>query len=396
MAFAIVSDPVLDVTWWVTVSSAVLSYLIVVFVIGYRGYFEMINRRRKRVEEKWEDILYTAVGLDNDSFADLTLLDLLPISRQNRQALIASGEPIAPGQYLSESELPHFLFTWNYIEESVKGDAAHRLAVLAGMFDLKNRSRKMLHHSLLKNKLLAINTLGNLKAKETYEEVAQFAWHTDPVVSVWAFRAMFRIRPYETRNVYLRLIAEREDWSPAHVAKILGESGPELISGHLVSVVEDAYRRQLDERQLARLVSYMTFAHERDYAEFVDRILAESDQMEVLIAAMRLLRSSASLPRVRKLLKSDQWPLRMYAAITLGRFGEREDARRLINTMGDLEWWVRYHSAKALVAMPMIRDDRLKQLSQRLSDDFQRDILGRVLAEEEFQCQSPTSSGLSS
>lgn len=393
------SKTVISLTWLVTIVSAVASFLIIGFVIWFRGYIEQINQRRQKVDEIWEDALYTVVGFEDESFAELPAEDLLAENEEAEKRKFlevqAAEKELRETEFIKPNEVPHFLFTWNYLHESLKGNAAERLNVFAEKFEIKNKALKLLKSRLLKNRLLAINTLGNLEAKDTYGEVLEFALKRDPVISVWAYRAMFRIRPIKTSTDYLHLIVLRKDWSPAHVAKILSDCGADLVSKKLTEIATEYYEWNLEEKQLARLISYLRFAYEKDYEPLIEKILDESDKMEALIAAMRLLKSTDSLPKVRKLLTSKNWQLRMYAVRTLGRFGERQDIKLLVRSLGDLDWWVRYHSARALFEMPIISHEKLTELSEKLPNEFQRDILRQVLAEEEFKCRNQTSSGLS-
>lgn len=356
------------------------------FVIWFRTYVATVSRRQQIVDDKWEEALFSVVSSNDELTNNL----------ENLIGQFHIDDNLFSRSVISKEDTPHFLYTWNYLQESLRGDARKRLNDLANKLSVEEKAISLLRSPLVKNRILAINTLGNLKAKNAYKKVSKFAFKKDPIISVWAFRAMFRIKPQKTLNEFLYLIVEREDWSPAYVAKILKTQGGNLISKKLVELTEDYYEQKLKETQMARLVSYLKFAHINDYSPVISRLLSECDQMEVLIACMRLLKTEDSLPKVRKLLKDQRWQLRMFAVMTLARFGHNEDVRHFISMLNDLNWWVRYYSARALMSIPSLSRKNIRRLSNQLPNEFQRDILKQVLAEDEFQCLNRSSSVLSS
>ena len=343
---------------------------IIIFVIWFRKYAEQVGLRDKLVNEKWRDTLFEVANDDEKPFIG-PLQDT-----QNK------------GELISQKDSPHFLRIWNYIHESLRGDSKLKLNAFAKRYSVDKHAVKMLESHLIKNRLLALNTLGNLGDKSTYEEILNFAFKDDPIVSVWAFRAMFRIDPKETIQHQLYMIAERNDWSSAHVAKILNECESDLLSRSLVNVCRRYYEKKLSEKQLAYLVSYLQFAHRRDSSPIIERILEESDEMEVLISCLRLITSTRSLPRIRALLDDKRWRLRMFAVDALAKFGITEDVKILQKALDDENWWVRYHAAHALISMPTIDLDRIKKLSVMVETAFERDILLQIWAETEFKCKN--------
>lgn len=358
-------------------------------MVWFRRYAAAVDKRQKLVDEKWEDAFFSIISSKEVITNDIQdFLNSLHDGDEDHEKHFTNA-------FISNKESPHFFFTWNYLQESVRGDAKARLNTFAQKLAVEEKAIRLLKSPFVKNRILAVNTLGNLGAQNSYDKVLKFAHKKDPIISVWAFRAMFRIRPEKTRDDFLHLIAERKDWSPAYVGKILKDQGSDLVSKKLVEITKTYYENNLDETQMSRLVSYLKFAHVRDYSPVIEKLLSESDQMEVLIACMRLLKTEDSLPQVRKFLKDERWQLRMFAVMTLGRFEHREDIKHFISTLNDLNWWVRYYSARSLMSMPALTKNNIRQLSRKLPNEFQRDILKQVLAEDEFQCLNHSSSILS-
>lgn len=368
------------------------SMVMILFAIWFRRYVELLDRNKKLVDERWQEKLFEVVSNDDPSQeeGDPTGLD-----GDNKTAIRLADElDRQKHDELTTKDIPHFLYNWNYIHESLRGQAKDRLNLFAKKYSIEEKALKLLKSFLIKNRLIAINTLGNLGEVATYESVLEFARKKDPIVSVWAFRAMFRISPKTTMENYLDMIAERDDWSPAHVAKIIKECDVDLISGHLTAICAKYYSSQISEKQVAHLISYLRFVHTRDSAPLIEKILAESNEMEVLISCLRLIESVSACPRIRELLDDDRWQVRMFAIMALERFGVPEDIALIKLSLSDENWWVRYYAAQSLFTMPTMDRKKMEKLSVEVETKFEHDILVQVLAEDELICKNRTSTRL--
>ncbi len=109
--------------------------------------------------------------------------------------------------------------------------------------------------------------------------------------------------------------------------------------------------------------------------------MLDHDDVEVLIAALRI----AADPRLRSfvlnLARHENWRVRMQAARTLGRIGQPNDIVTLIDLLSDREWWVRYRTAQALASLPFLDRTQLQALADAAADRFAGDMLRQVLAE---------------
>ena len=188
-------------------------------------------------------------------------------------------DPVEP---LPDQDLPDFLFLWNYLHETLRGESKENLNSLARILEVNKNASKMLNSFSIKKQILAINTLGNLHEQNAYEKIENLMFGHDPIISLWAWRALFRIDFEKTLEKHLSMIAVREDWSPTFVVKVLLELDKDLISEPLVRIVEENYQNKLSERQMSRLISYLTIIHVSSYEKLIHKILHESDQTEVI------------------------------------------------------------------------------------------------------------------
>jgi len=77
--------------------------------------------------------------------------------------------------------------------------------------------------------------------------------------------------------------------------------------------------------------------------------------------------------------------VRSAAAVALGHIGEPDDQQRLTAMMSDRDWWVRYRSAQALLALPGAEAAALAQARAKLDDRYARDMLDHAWAERALQ-----------
>lgn len=363
----------------------------------------IVNERKESVTKKWEETLYQVSALDNPPVKDVTS----SAARKKKKELKETEQNNILFRYeesgrfevsvpLETRDFDHFLHLWNYVHESLRGPSKTYLNLLAENLDVSEKTLGLLKSPFPRNQLLAINTYGNLRDKSAYESVEPFIYKSDPIISFWAWRALFRIDFEESLKKHFSMIVEREDWSPVYIAKIIKEADSDEISEPLVRLVEKAYEKRVNERQLSRLISYLSMTHSLTYTPLINRILTESKQTEVVIACLRLVNSDESLPRVRELMKSERWEIRMQVALTLGRLGHKEDVEILLHALNDLDWWVRYRAACSLVTMPGMNEEKIAELAETLPNQFARDILQQVLAEIRLLCFiQPSSSILS-
>ncbi|MBX3244280.1 MAG: HEAT repeat domain-containing protein [Acidobacteria bacterium] len=374
MAHVFAFNTAVQIAWWTGILFAMVSLMCLFVMLMLRSKAVSVSRRREQVTNGIEEVLFHATEFIG-----------------NTEKIKDENLPVLS----SDDDIACFLQEWNYLQESLAGEAKTGLNELIHKMGLFERVLKMIRGQRLDRRLLAINTLGNLRDTRSYNILRPCADDADPVVSSWAWRAVMRLNCDTCFTSDLRMIAERKDWSPIFVADVLKDKESDDLSVPLASLVLEHYEANLEERQMSRLISYLAFTHVADHECLIERILNESDEKEVLIACLRLLHDEASLPRIRELARDDRWEVRLQAVLTLGRFGHSDDIPVLIASLNDTDWWVRYRAASTLVQMPSVSAARVKELTATLPNEFARDILLQVEAEMELLCFKPSSLALS-
>lgn len=367
MEFVIAFNIAVIAAWWIGASFIALSLVSVGVMLALRSWSASSHKRREIVNRRWETTLFKAV--DNE------------FNLKNRQ--------------LTKKQLPHFLYDWNYLHESISGDSKNGLNDLGGSLRLHTMTRELLTSPFVDKRLMAVNTLGNLGNTASYPSIEKLIADRDPIISSWAWRALFRIDVSRTLEKHLEKIATRPDWSPIFVAKILKEIDCDTLSTPLCELAEKHFAENLGERQMSRLISYLAFANFVDRKILVSQILVEGYEKEVLIACLRLVNSDDDLPRTRELINDERWEVRLQVVITLGRLGHKKDIDLLIAATDDLDWWVRYRAASMLISMPGMTEAEVEKISRTLPSEFSRDILRQVMTEMQLLCFRQTTLTLS-
>jgi hypothetical protein len=392
LAFIIASNFVADIAWWTGFSLLTTAILCILFMLFFRSFIQNSRQKSELAVYELEKIIFD--NLENDGQKPIKFWSSKNKKRKSPAILKwKETSPVCPENKLNNlsrnivnNQLPAFLFSWNYVHLSLRGSSKLNLNRLGESLNLEEISLKMLKSVFVKKRLLAIETLGNLRSEKAIYELKKLSTHRDPVISLFAVRSLLRINFKINSKHFLPLIAVREDWSPPFVAEMLKLHGADEISETLVQLVESCYEQKLKDKQLSRIISYLSIAHPTNYARIINKILTESNKIEVLIACLRLVHAEEMLPRVRELLKDERWQIRLQVVLTLGRMGHEEDVERLIFCLNDLDWWVRYRSAGALITMPTVTYEQVELLSKTLPNQFSRDILNHVLAEIRLGC----------
>lgn len=390
MVYVIAFNSTAIAAWWMGSLFTSVGFFCIFLIFVLRGRDSYLKNRSLAIALKWESTLHqvTVIPKEEFSFKGQKAHKLTKDEKKNLLETLHEKGRFDPIEPLPDQELPDFLFLWNFLHETVPGNPKENLNSLANALEVNEHTFKLLNSGSLKNQILAINTFGNLREQAAYDQIEKMIFGSDPAISLWAWRALFRIDFQKTLEKHFSLIASRHDWSPTFVAKVLLELDKNLLAKPLIELVKENYQKRIDERQMSRLISYLTIIDSKFYKQFIHQVLLETIEVEVVIAALRLADSHKSLPRIRELLKSERWEIRLQVVQTLGRFGLKKDVKLLISALNDLDWWVRYRAAQSLMQMPSMTIEKIEKLSYTLPNQFARDILQQILAETRLLCQT--------
>lgn len=343
------TDPFLAAAVWTGAVTFALTLVLILQIGALRGLLILRERRRRRFAAEWQPFV-TQV-----TFEDRVPRDLPTLHKR---------------------DIFTFLNYWNSLHDSLRGAPKEKLNVLARRLRLDRTVWKMLHGSRVRERLIAIVTLGHLRDYAAWDTLLELTRSGHPLESIVAARALVHIDGKNALPLLLPLIRDRNDWPPSKIASILRESGPDVASGPLIETIRTA-----PPAQAARLLRYLDVVHTEAGTPLVLELLGASDSDQVIAACLQVLRSPAGLESVRRHTRHPQWFVRVQAASALGRLGTREDMDTLVAMLGDREWWVRYRAAQALARLPFADRRTLEAIRDGQQDRYARDILAQVIAE---------------
>lgn len=274
-----------------------------------------------------------------------------------------------------------FLKLWNYLQESLRGEATDRLNQVARRLRCDVLVRRLLRHGNRAERLLAILTLGNLRDRETWDELLATAASHDHVASLNAARALIQIDPMSGVAYLMPLVLARQDWEFPRVARMLGDARAAF--GLLLTRTIG----RLKANELVRALQLVEALRIQMSTADLLYLLHSQQPPAVLAAALRVAGGAGVLDTVREHLQHPDWRVRAQAVHALSRLGEPSDVTLLTARLGDAEWWVRYYAAQALSSLPFLGREGLAALQSTVTDTAARQILAQVFAERGMSSQ---------
>ncbi len=348
MVYVTDSDFVVTVAWWTGSASVALVFLLMLQILFLRFMLNKRLHRREQFVAVWQPLL-------------MDCMEQVPAKLPK----------------ISEGDAYSFLTLWNYLHESVRDEPKGRLNTLARACDMDTAALHLARSGNAAEKLMGLETLGNLRDDTTWSELVEMAEGSDAALSLAAARALMRINALRAIPLLLPLVAAHDDWSISFVAVMLKEAGADVVSeplarAALAAAPEDA----------PRLVRFLETAHAHICIPTVRRILHSTNDTETIIAALRVWNDPEDIETVREFLRDDRWQVRVQAVRALGRAGTEADEQLLLGALADPEWWVRYRAAQSLANLPSVSSEKLDGFHAAQNSQYARDILGQVIAEK--------------
>ncbi len=345
-------DPMLQVVFLVGVGIIICSFVMLAAVFMLRIRLLIRQRRQSFYEAQWQPLL----------------------------AECLFGAPAELPQVPRDMRYP-FLRLWNFHHESLVGSARSSLEGLAGAMRLEETARGLMHSRNLRERLIAVMTLGHLGDRTQWHELRALVADPSPMLSLQAARALLDIDASSTLAWLVTVMAARDDWPLSRVVSMLREVGPDLVTLPLISAAEAAVRAEGGEAQVTRLLRMMEVAHTERVAPVAGKIAREARSPELIASALRLVQDPRDLDIVRDHDAHEAWFVCASAIRVLGGIGDATDRPLLIGMLSDAHWWVRYRAARALLTLPDAQIEDLEKIRSTLEDRFAADILAQAIAE---------------
>ena len=347
-----VSDPMLRWAFEAAVITLGVAFLMLVAVVFLRLRLLARRRRERRFLAVWRPLMVQCV-------------DSVPVSLPR----------------VTRSDRALFLQLWNHYQESLRGAAGDRLNELAAVTGIDAVARAMLTSRSLRERLIAIVTLGHLGDTGSLEDLRRLARGASPLESLAAAHAMLRIDPGALGWVVAEA-SRREEWPIARVASILAETGVDRVTPALSAALDTEFEGAEAVAGARRLLRLVHVSYAEQLGREVRLTAARARDPALLADCLNALRdpNDADLPRTHAGHPSRM--VRVAAAKALGRIGDASDRERLVTLLADPHWWVRYRAGKALMALPSVGRAELERIRDTLADRYAVEMLHHVLAED--------------
>jgi HEAT repeat protein len=270
----------------------------------------------------------------------------------------------------------NLLDEWNRARSMVEGSAADNLIELAQRAGIPKIAQQLFRSHRLRARILALQTLGHLRDRKSYDIIHELLDHENTALSITAAAALVDIDPDRGIAALVPRINLRRDWPKTRVSVLLRQAGSERISEPMFRAI-----RSEDDEGKTYLLQFARLVEASILDALVSDLLRESRDPGVLNAALKLVSGFAGVPRIAALTRHEVWFVRMQAANVLGRIGQQEHLSLLESLLDDKEWWVRYRAAQAIASLPFLGPNELRRLRGRQSDRFASDILEQAFAE---------------
>ena len=355
MGFGTISDPLVRFALASSIGALTLIAMLLLAVIVSRAHLLYRVAVERRVTARWNPLIAEC--------AERVPPTLPPLSRR---------------------ELEGFLVLWCRALESLRGHAQDHLREMARRIGVEGHLRKLLKSKKMQLQLLAVISLGHLRARDAIPMLLELVRESPSLVSTNAARALMRIDPALAMPHVLEATASRADWALSNVVPAFSEVDPAQVGPVLAAAVStELYKegRGIRTGGVARLLRLHVAAHSTALRPALLEVLTQSENVSALVASLSALSHPQDVEHARRLLKHVHWPIRAAAARALGRLGSGEDFARLRDVLGDASWWVRYRTAQALTALPGVPATELHDLARGLTDRFAADMLRQAIAE---------------
>jgi hypothetical protein len=355
LAFDVGTELLPRIALAIGIAGLALALLTLGGILAARARDIALGRRRAAFNAVWRPIL-AAAALDDAPAGSNEIRPEMPL--------------------LQPRDYRFFLEEWNVFQDLLRGDSRSGLNRLARQLGIDSLAWRLLEHRRQAERLLAIATLGHLGESAAWQPAVALLNVKHTLVSLVSARALIGIDARAAINEVLPVIRDRDDWATTRVAALFKDAGADVASGPLEEAILSS-----EPDEVPKLIAVLPEIPLAAAGRIVSELLRRPSDDRIKGICLRVLESPEELPRVRQLTSHPRWHLRMGAAAVLGRLGQPEDRAHLVRLLADPEWWVRYRSAQALLAMPFVGREGVRALRDSVEDAFAHDILEQVLAE---------------
>ena len=298
------------------------------------------------------------------------------------QCAIGDALP-SPLPVLARRERWPFMQLWLHAQMSVQGPSRQRLAELGMATGCREMALARLGSSHYSERMVGLLALGFLRDAASVplllQRLAQGSNHT----VIYAGRALLEIDAAQHADAVVRALLACAALDQSLVSVLLKPFRPVLAGAMLRQVGQPLAGETVTPDAMALRWLRLTRSLKLQVPQQVlAPHLQQTQDIERLIAAIRLVQGEQGADAVAAHAQHPQWQVRAQVARALGFVGTHAQVPALLALVCDAQWWVRYRAAQALLRMPGLpRQQVLQQVAQR-QDRYALSMVQAVLAED--------------
>lgn len=280
--------------------------------------------------------------------------------------------------------LSAFIVLGALIRRRLPAVSAARERALLKSSGARRNALRLLRGSDTAGRILAAETLTQLREMSALPDLRRAACEPDPVLSLAAARAALQLDEAFAPE-FVQLMIERRDWSPVRVHAAVQESRA-LLAGPIVAAIAGA-----DAAVARSLIGYLPLFGPARSLPVLRGVLETSTDAGAIaraLAALGLIGEPEDALYASALRAHEDARVRIQAANALGRTGDASHVELLGNMLNDANWWVRYRAAQAIARIEKGQTAALRVLLDSTQDRYARDMLVQTISEQSAREQA--------
>ncbi len=293
---------------------------------------------------------------------------------------IFAGTSTKPRSRVRRKDAFTVLSLWNDFHRVRADDDAKTAEDLIGIaraYYLDTAALELLRHGDTGDRIVALTFIGNIRMGRALPLLLGLTSLPDGDISLMAFRAGALIDEQEIEP-FVRAVANRADWRPRTIERILKELGPKRISDPMAAVAEDS-----SDDEATRLMRYFPLCEPATARALIREQLVSRSAPNLLAMSLKALThfvKPIDHDLIIPMLRHPVSFVRVNAIEAIAPICTMDDRNIFLELVTDANSWVRYRAAEVLVAY--FTDTRqVGSLRKEITDRYAQDALSQVLAE---------------
>ncbi|MDR7192033.1 HEAT repeat domain-containing protein [Luteimonas terrae] len=272
-----------------------------------------------------------------------------------------------------------FLLLWCRTQRKLRGQAHARLNRLLVDYGLHRAALDLLGRRQIHLRLVALAVLRQVGGPESWDGVAHFLQHRNPLLALAAAEVLVTIDPHRAMAEVLPVVVVRRDWTPQRISALCQLAGRTAVSSPLLAAL-----RAASPEQVHRLATLAQWGDPARMAGWARAALGTSPDPRVRQAGLQVLgdlRDDVDRPVLEAALADPEADVRLAALKALRKQAAPAGRETLRALLTDLSWAVRQEAADAIAAQPTLDRIALEQFLDTVEDRYGQDALRRAIEE---------------